>query len=84
MVFTYLVYPCAEGWRVQLHDQAPLPPFSDFAGAEHRARWLSARASVKGYDSEILLLDRDGAQVGRWHAERYETAGMAPGLGLAA
>lgn len=70
-MFTYLVIPAPDGWRVQLQDEASAALLPDFSAAERRARWLAARASVKGHDSEVLLLDSDGAIVGRWWAEAY-------------
>lgn len=73
-MFTYLVYPAAEGWRVQLQDEPQASLLSTFEAAERRARWLAARASVRGHDSEILLLAADGALVGRWQAETYAPA----------
>lgn len=81
-MFTYLVLPAADGWRVQLRDAADAAALPTFAAAERRARWLAARASVKGHDSEILLLDAEGAVIGRWWAEAY--APIAPTRELAA
>ncbi|MBO9547166.1 hypothetical protein [Caulobacter sp.] len=73
-MYTYLVFPSVDGWRVQLQDEMRMALFTSFAAAERRARWLAAHASVKGHDSEILLLDAEGALVGRWHAEVYAPA----------
>lgn len=73
-MFTYLVFPTKAGWHVQLQDAAQPALLPDFAAAERRARWLAARASVAGHDSEILLLDNDGVLVGRWCAEIYTPA----------
>jgi hypothetical protein len=83
VVFTYLVYPDTDGWRVQLQDAATATPLSTFAAAERRARWLAARASVQGHESEVLLLDAAGDLVGRWWAEAY-TPAAAPACGVAA
>lgn len=80
---TYLVYPTADGWRVELQDEARTALFRSFADAERRARWLAAHASVRGHDSEILLLDAEGGLVGRWHAEAYAPA-APPAQGVAA
>jgi len=82
-VFTYLVYPAADGWRVQLQDAAQWALLPDFQAAERRARWLAARANVRGHESEIVLLDAAGARVGRWWAETY-TPAAAPARDLAA
>ena len=73
-MFTYLVFPSADGWRVELHDAAEIAALPTFAAAERRARWLAVRASVKDHDSQVLLLDASGAVVGRWQAERYTPA----------
>lgn len=73
-MFTYLVYPAADGWRVQRQDAAEIAALPTFAAAERRARWLAVRASVKDHDSRVLLLDASGAVVGRWQVERYTPA----------
>lgn len=77
MEFEYLVFPSAAGWHVVLRDGAFRGDFRDFVSAERRARWLAARASVKGYDSSIRLLDKTGALVGVWRAEQYAAAAPA-------
>ncbi len=72
-MFTYLVYPVAGGWRVQLQDAAAIT-LATFAAAERQARWLAAHAAVKGHESEVLLRDANGDLVGRWWAEAYTPA----------
>lgn len=82
-MFTYLVFPALGGWPVQLQDEASAALLPDSGAAERRARRLAARASVKGRDSEALLLDCDATTVGRWWAEAY-TPMAAPNQELAA
>ncbi len=74
MSYLYSIMAAAGGWRLYLGDDELVDVFADLKQAERRARFLAARAAVRGFDSEILVYGRDGLLHGCWRAESFEPA----------
>jgi hypothetical protein len=80
MVFVFSLFPDPTGWCVRL-EGAQVAHLPTFAAAERRARWLTTKQAVRGYRSELHVLDEDQTLVGRWIGERYQdSAPPAPVL----
>lgn len=67
------ITPRPGAWRLTSQGETEGLEFATFLEAERGARWLAIRQDVRGIPTEIHILDRQGALVGTWRGERYET-----------
>jgi hypothetical protein len=60
------VAPTAEGWAMQSGENAPLL-FETSAQAVWSARKIGEAVAAGGTAAEIVVINRDGGQAGRYH-----------------
>ena len=74
MPYVLRIEPLGDSWRLCVEDGDLIAVASRFETLERRARFLAARAAVRGSESEIHIYDAGGGYRGRWRAERFEPA----------
>lgn len=73
-MYVFEIRPGARSWKLAPTGESEGLCFPTYSEAERRARWLAARAEVRGPGAEIRVLDQDGGLVASWRSEHYVPA----------